>query len=89
MSNLHVNGQWITGAGEIFKSLNPVDKSIVWQGNEASVEQVNMAFEHAAQAFKSWSKTSFEYRLKILEKYRGLLERDKQSYAELISDETG
>ena len=48
-----------------------------------------MRSQVAKKLFDKWSKTSFDYRLKILEKYRSLLERDKQSYAKLISDETG
>ncbi|MCH2206364.1 MAG: succinylglutamate-semialdehyde dehydrogenase [Lentisphaerales bacterium] len=89
MKSLYVNGEWFDGHGEKFSSVNPADGSELWHGSFADLHQVECAITIAKETFLSWSKTSFEERLGILEKYRSLLERDKESYAKLISDETG
>ncbi|MCM8531869.1 MAG: aldehyde dehydrogenase family protein, partial [Lentisphaeraceae bacterium] len=89
MNSLLINGNWLSGVDQFFESINPADKSVVWQGNYASVEQVDSALIAATNAFSSWSRSSFDDRLAILKKYIDLLSRDKEVFAKLISDETG
>jgi succinylglutamic semialdehyde dehydrogenase len=89
MKSLYINGQWQKGGGAQFSSLNPATREVVWSGCSASEADVNLSLEKAKDAFLLWSQLGLEKRLAYLEKYRGLLERDKQEFAELISDETG
>lgn len=89
MKSLFVNGQWEVGGDKSFDSINPADKSIVWQGNYASIQQVDSALLAATNSFNKWSHSSYEDRLAILKKYIDLLGRDKETFAKLISDETG
>ena len=89
MKSLYFNGAWSAGNGQSFDSINPANDQVLWSGEYADNEQVEAVISSANTAFKGWSKTTLKSRLAILEKYRSLLERDKQSYAELISNETG
>ena len=53
--SLFINGQWVEGTGDLFKSINPSDGSELWQGNSASRAEINAAFDAAKSAHKVWS----------------------------------
>ena len=89
MKSLYIDGSWTEGSGPRLNSTNPANGEVLWRGSEASTADVDGAVNAATKAFAIWSKTSFEKRLAILEKYCGLIEQDKVPFAELISSETG
>jgi succinylglutamic semialdehyde dehydrogenase len=89
LSSLYIDGAWVSGHGEVFTSLNPVTQDIVWQGHAATADDVNAAALAARQAFRGWSRLSFESRVKIAQKFALLLKDNQQSLARLIGRETG
>ena len=85
-----IDGSWTAGSGsDSFKSLNPSEGSIVWEGNEATPDDVDQAVQAASAASADWASTHFESRLNLLQRFQGFLERDRDRFAELISQETG
>ncbi|RUO72045.1 succinylglutamate-semialdehyde dehydrogenase [Pseudidiomarina sediminum] len=87
--NLFINGQWVAGEGDSFKSINPARDEVVWEGRCASEDQVDAAVMAARNAFVAWADRSFEDRLAICKKFAELLESNKQQLAEVIAEETG
>jgi succinylglutamic semialdehyde dehydrogenase len=87
--NLWINGDWITGEGEKRTKTNPVGQETLWQGNDASPDQVEQACRAARAAFPAWAKLPFATRQGMAEKFAGLLEANKAELTGIIARETG
>ncbi len=87
--SLFYNQGWFAGHGESFNSVNPADESVVWTGNCATEEDVNVAIESARQAFSGWAALSFEAREKFVISYLEKLKSEEAAMGELIARETG
>lgn len=84
-----INSKFIEGKGKEFNSINPSTQEIIWEGKTATKEQVITAISAARAAFKVWSKTSLEERLKPIERYIKILTEKQDYFANLISQEMG
>ena len=80
--SLFINGNWQTGKGDVFSSINAETGETVWEGCAASDIDVANACTAAHKAFASWSATSLEERIskprsfcKIIEGRRKELEK--------------
>lgn len=71
------------------QSFNPATQELIWEGSETSRDQLTHMLSEARQAFLSWSLTDFEERLKILMRFKEIVESKKQLFAKLIAEETG
>lgn len=87
--NLFINGQWCNATGQSFDKINPANNTVIWQGQEATAEDVDKAICAARTAFPSWARTPLEKRIELLETFSQLLAENKQHLAEVISQETG
>ncbi|WP_253384179.1 succinylglutamate-semialdehyde dehydrogenase [unidentified bacterial endosymbiont] len=86
---LWINGNWITGEGELRIKTNPVSNEVLWKGNDASIAQVEQACDAARRAFPTWAKQPFSVRQAIVEKFAALLEANKVELTRIIACETG
>ncbi|MAK63130.1 MAG: succinylglutamate-semialdehyde dehydrogenase [Maricaulis sp.] len=86
---LFINGAWREGAGAEFKSENPANQDVVWQGKGADPADVDAAFKAARFAFPAWGRAPLAERIAIVERFKAVLEERKAELAELISRETG
>ena len=84
-----INGDWLSGEGASFSSINPAKNQQLWQGESASVAQVDTAVKSAREAFYQWAAMPFNERLAIVEKFAELLGENKEATATAISQETG
>ena len=84
-----IGGQWLTGDGPGFTSVNPVTQAVVWQGHAASGATVNAAVGAARTAFPAWSEIGVEKRIACLQEFARLLGEYKASLAHTIGFETG
>ncbi len=75
--------------GEQFKSINPATGGVIWQGAADTEADIAIAIENAREAFKSWSKLSFERRVEHVAKFIELLTRERHFIAHAISKEVG
>ena len=48
-----INGQWVSGQGDAFDSIDPARNEVVWQGKAATAEQIDDAMKAARTAFIS------------------------------------
>lgn len=87
-ANLWIDGNWVQGQGKSWNTCNPVSQQVVWQGNEATAQQVEQACAAARQAFPQWATTSLTDRIAIIERFAALLEQNKEALAKIISQET-
>ena len=89
IGQLLINGKWQFGSGKVFRSLNPAEQRSVWQGKAATVKDIDRAVKAAEAAFLGWSGSRLEERKKYLEKFAAVLEKQKEAFATLISEEVG
>jgi len=89
MSTQFIDARWQDGAGAAFGKSNPATGESIWQGREASAEQVDVAVKAARAAFRSWSRTAFDERVALVRRFAELLTANKAKLAEVIAKETG
>lgn len=86
---LFINGTWCAGKGPVFTSINPATGAIIWEGAAATTSDVDAAMSAARAAFPAWAGLSVEARLAYLQRFRGIVEKNKQVLAECVSKEMG
>jgi succinylglutamic semialdehyde dehydrogenase len=89
MSTLYIAGAWQVGQGESLESLNPVSQKVLWTGQGATAEQVDVAVKAARQAFPAWAKRSLDERIAVLEAFAASLKTHADELAHCIGEETG
>ncbi len=89
MSTLYIAGNWQSGQGEAFESLNPVTQQVLWTGQGATAAQVDAAVRAARQAFPAWASLALEDRISVLEAFAARLKSQADVLAHCIGEETG
>ncbi|WP_163002768.1 succinylglutamate-semialdehyde dehydrogenase [Pseudomonas viridiflava] len=89
MSTLYIAGAWQAGQGETITSLNPVTQQVLWSGQGATAEQVDLAVQAARQAFPGWARRSLQERIDVLEAFAARLKHHADELARCIGEETG
>lgn len=85
----YINGLWLKGTGTTLESINPTSGSILWQGTNATKDEISTACFSAHQALKAWSENSFEQRAQFTKEFARQVENNRTTLARLISLETG
>ena len=87
---LLINGEKVKSKSDTWLDvLNPATQEVVARVPMATIEEVDAAIENAAQAFKTWSKTSVTKRMRIMLKFQQLLQDHTSEIAALITEEHG
>ena len=86
--NLYINGAWSPAHGAVWNKLDPVTQQPIWQGAEATADEVAQACQSARAAFVAWARRPLAERLEIIQCFATLLEQNKQQLATVISRET-
>ena len=86
--NLYINGAWSPAHGAVWNKLDPVTQQPIWQGAEATADEVEQACQSARAAFVAWARRPLAERLEIIQRFATLLEQNKQQLATVISRET-
>ena len=84
-----IDGSWVAGRGNSLVSTCPVDQSVVFEGKEASDEQIDSAVLAARNANETWALTNVNQRIEFIEKYADAIKANSDELAALISSETG
>lgn len=86
--NLYINGTWSAGQGATFSKHNPVTQAQIWQGQEATADDIANASHAARQAFVAWARRPVAERIAVAAAFSAQLEQHKTQLAEIISQET-
>jgi malonate-semialdehyde dehydrogenase (acetylating)/methylmalonate-semialdehyde dehydrogenase len=85
-----INGVWVESSTSKSEPVyNPATEEILAYVPLSSNEDVNLAVEAAAEAFKTWSKTPVPRRARILFKYQQLLVEHWEELAAIVTEENG
>ena len=80
-----IDGEFVAGAGEPERVLNPSTGELLVALPEASVDQVNQAVSAAQRAFETWSETTAAERARMLLKLADAIETRAEEFARLES----
>jgi succinate-semialdehyde dehydrogenase/glutarate-semialdehyde dehydrogenase len=72
-----------------FQTLNPYTNQLIQTFPNHSEKQVKELLQQAANAFKEWKRTSFEYRSQRMQTCAAILMNKKQEFGRLITLEMG
>ncbi len=84
-----IHGQWLAGEGLVFSSIDPAKNRQIWQGQAASEQQVDLAFQAARAAFDAWADLTFHQRAEYVRAFGLQLNEHKEALALCIAEETG
>ncbi|SFE58404.1 malonate-semialdehyde dehydrogenase (acetylating) / methylmalonate-semialdehyde dehydrogenase [Paenibacillus catalpae] len=85
-----IGGQWVeSAANQNDPVYNPATEEILANVPLSTKEDVDLAVQTAAEAFKAWSRTPVPKRARILFKYQQLLVENWEELAKLVTLENG
>lgn len=86
----YINGEWIESTGsETLEVINPATEEVMGKISVGTREDLDKAVEAAQAALPSFSQTSKEERIEMLEKITTEYEKRKEDLVETITDELG
>lgn len=85
----YINGEWLTGNGSSFESINPSYGTVFWSGLNATAAEISAATHAAHKVLPSWSTLSFEQRAQYTKKFAEQIEKNREQLVQVISQETG
>ncbi|KAI0053601.1 succinic semialdehyde dehydrogenase [Auriscalpium vulgare] len=90
ISQGYINGKWVDAkSGAKITVTNPATSEELGTVPEMGVEETKEAIAAAAEAFKTWSKTTAKYRHDILVKFYNLMKEHEEDLGRLITLENG
>ncbi len=84
-----IAGKWRAGEGAQFSTHNAADNRLAWQGNAATVSQVDAAVSAARQAAPAWAHAPLADRIGLIRNFAQCLEKHRDALATQIGLETG
>ncbi|WP_121615307.1 aldehyde dehydrogenase family protein [Virgibacillus halodenitrificans] len=86
----YINGEWIKSTGnETTEVINPANKEAIGKITLGTEEDLDKAVQAAREAFSSYSTTTREQRIDLLEKIAAEYENRKEELIETITEELG
>ncbi|KAI0638700.1 succinate-semialdehyde dehydrogenase, partial [Trametes polyzona] len=86
----YIDGKWVDAKqGGVIKVTNPATAEELGTVPEMGLEETKEAIDAAANAFKTWSKTTAKQRHDILKKFYALMQEHQDDLARLITLENG
>lgn len=89
MDKLFIDGEWREGRGAAIQSFDPSTGEKIFEAASATRHDVQDAVSAAREAFEGWALTPLAERVRIMRRYKEIIERDAEELARLISKETG
>ncbi len=87
---LYINGEWVKATGNgIIEVVNPANEEIIGSVPVGSQDDVDAAVVAAKNAFTSWSTTSYEERMGILNQLSNAIKEKTEDLAQTITAEVG
>ncbi len=90
LDKFYINGEWVKPISDVkMDIINPATENIISSITLGSADDVEMAVGAASAAFESYSQTSKDYRVALLEKLLAIYKERFEEMAQAISTELG
>lgn len=85
-----INGEWVGSTGsKTIDVINPATEEVIGRISDGTIEDLNKAVEAARAAFPSFSQTSKEERIELLNRIADEYEKRKDDIIEAVTQELG
>lgn len=85
-----IGGQWVEGTSDrISTNINPYDDSVIAESKQASIADVDAAYDAAKKAQAEWAATPAAERSAIIYRAAELLEKHREEIVEWLIKESG
>ena len=75
----YINGHWVNpNSVQILDVINPANENIITQIAIGNEQDLNNAVKSAKDSFETWSVSSVEKRLKLLNKLKSVTNQDRK-----------
>ena len=86
----YINGQWVKpDSTQLLDVINPANEEIITQIAIGNEKDLNDAVKVAKKSFETWSATSVEERLELLNKLKGIYQKRFDEMSIAITTELG
>jgi succinate-semialdehyde dehydrogenase/glutarate-semialdehyde dehydrogenase len=85
----YINGCLVEGCGEQYEVVNPATNELLLTNRGINTIQAQEALEGALEAFKTWSRTSINERIKWMMRLRDACLEKKDYFIDLLAKEVG
>lgn len=86
----YINGEWLDSTGsDTIEVVNPATEEVIGKISAGTEEDVNRAVQAAKEAFHSFSQTSVDDRIKLLEDIAKEYENRKDDLIKIMTEELG
>lgn len=86
----YINGKWVAPAsGKYFDVITPLDGTLMTKAAHSNAKDLELAVDAAAEAFKTWGKTSATQRSIILNKIADRIEQNLEMIAAVETTDNG
>ena len=88
--NFYINGEWVkSDSNELIDVINPANEEVIGQITAGTKEDIDSAVKAASEAFISFSKSSQQERVELLQNIIKEYENRYKDFAEVITKEMG
>ena len=88
--NFYINGEWVkSGSNELIDVINPANEEVIGQITAGTKEDIDSAVKSASEAFISFSKSTQQERVELLQNIIKEYENRYKDFAEVITKEMG
>lgn len=86
----YINGSWVSStSNEVIDVINPATEEAIGTISNGTEEDVNRAVQAAKDAFMTFSQTTVEERIELLNRIASEYEKRKQDFINVITEELG
>ncbi len=85
----YIDGLWVQGVGTHYTWADPATGQVVWEGRDATPEDIDKAVAAARRALPDWAGRPREYRVAAMERFGQQLLQHKETLAQTICHNTG
>ncbi|HLR75203.1 MAG TPA: aldehyde dehydrogenase family protein [Virgibacillus sp.] len=90
LQSQYINGKWRNGSSETtMPNLNPYNNELIATYQAASIEDLDEAYESAAQVQTTWQKENPVSKRAVFEKAVQLIEKNHEAIVNIITEEIG
>ena len=88
--NFYINGEWVkSDSNELIDVINPANEEVIGQITAGTKEDIDSAVKAASEAFISFSKSTQQERVELLQNIIKEYENRYKDFAEVITKEMG
>ena len=88
--NFYINGEWIkSDSNDLIDVINPANEEVIGQITAGTKDDIDIAVKAAAEAFKTFSTTTQDERIKLLKAIIKEYENRYKDFVEVITKEMG